>query len=234
MMTRYGGIMTNSGQTGSTTADDGDSLPSPRPTLRDDSRSHARSRIVEGAMVAVAKWGLDATVDQIASESGVSRRTVFRQFSSHAELLLVTLEEIRRLFEVGVPKAPSADEDLESWLIESTVSVHEIFRSSLGRAFWDLHVDRPRISDDVTDFIAKTPQIRRRIASTALNDAWRALDAPGEPPSWLLDTFSIHLSGFAAFAHVYRTPRETGELSAKILWITLNHAVRDARTAAPN
>jgi AcrR family transcriptional regulator len=185
-------------------------------------------------MVAVAKWGLDATVDQIAAESGVSRRTVFRQFSSHAELLLVTLEEIRQLFEAGIPTAPSPDQDVETWLIESTVAVHEIFRSSLGRAFWDLHVDRPRISEDVTDFIAKTPQIRQRIASTALSDAWRALDAEGEPPSWLLDTFSIHLSGFATFAHAYRTPRETGELSARILWITLNQAVREARTLTTN
>jgi hypothetical protein len=84
----------------------------------------------------------------------------------------------------------------------------------------------------VSDFIAKTPRIRRRIASTALDDAWRALDAQGEPPSWLLDTFSIHLSGFATFAHAYRTPRETGELSARILWITLNQAVRDSRTVA--
>jgi hypothetical protein len=97
-----------------------------------------------------------------------------------------------------------------------------------------LHVERPRISDDVTEFIAKTPQIRRRIASAALIDAWSALDAHGEPPSWLLDTFSIHLSGFAAFAHAYRTPRETGELSARILWITLNQAVRDSHTPAVN
>jgi AcrR family transcriptional regulator len=199
--------------------------------LREDSRHHARARIVEGAMVAVAKWGLDATVDQIAEEAGVSRRTVFRQFSSHAELLLATLEEIRQLFEAGIPTAPSADEDLEDWLIESTVKVHELFRSTLGRGFWDLHVDRPRISDDVTDFIARTPQIRRRIAESALSDAWRALDAEGEPPSWLLDTFSIHLSGFAAFAHANRTPRETGELSARILWITLNQAARDSRSA---
>jgi len=226
--------MTTSGYPESITTDGGDSFPSPRPTLREDSRSHARARIVEGAKVAVAKWGLDATVDQIADEAGVSRRTVFRQFSSHAELLLVTLEEIRQLFEAGIPKAPSADEDLETWLIESTVAVHELFRSSLGRAFWDLHVDRPRISQDVTDFIAKTPQIRRRIASAALTDAWRALGAGGEPPSWLLDTFSIHLSGFATFANGYRTPRETGELSAKILWITLNQAARDSRTPAVN
>jgi AcrR family transcriptional regulator len=186
---------------------------------------------VEGAKIAVAKWGLDATVDQIADEAGVSRRTVFRQFSSHAELLLATLEEIRRLFEAGIPTAPTADEDLERWLIESTVKVHELFRRSLGRGFWDLHVDRPRISEDVTDFIAKTPQIRRRIAESALSDAWRSLNAEGEPPSWLLDTFSIHLSGFATFAHAYRSPRETGELSARILWITLNQAVRDSRSS---
>jgi hypothetical protein len=86
----------------------------------------------------------------------------------------------------------------------------------------------------VTEFIAKTPQIRQRIARSALNDAWCALDAEGEPPSWLLDTFSIHLSGFATFAHAYRTPRETGELSAKILWVTLNQAVRDSRSSSLN
>jgi hypothetical protein len=60
---------------------------------------------------------------------------------------------------------------------------------------------------------------------------WRALDAEGNPPSWLLETFSIHLSGFAAFAHANWTPRETGELSAKILWITLTQAVRDSHTS---
>jgi AcrR family transcriptional regulator len=223
--------MTDSSLPDSPETDDGGSSTSPRPTLREDSRNHARARIVSGAQVAVAKWGLDATVDQIADESGVSRRTVFRQFSSHAELLLATLEEIRLLFEAGIPTAPSTGEDLEGWLIESTVKIHELFRSTLGRGFWDLHVDRPRISDDVTDFIAKTPQIRRRIAEGALNDVWRALDAEGNPPSWLLETFSIHLSGFAAFAHANWTPRETGELSAKILWITLTQAVRDSHTS---
>jgi AcrR family transcriptional regulator len=234
MTARYGVIMTASRSPESIEPQNGDTFAAPRPTLREDSRSHARARIVNGATVAVAKWGLDATVDQIADEAGVSRRTVFRQFSSHAELLLATLEEIRQLFEAGVPRAPTADEDLETWLIESTVNVHEIFRSSLGRGFWDLHVDRPRISEDVTEFIAKTPEIRRRIASSALNDAWCALNAEGEPPSWLLDTFSIHLSGFATFAHAHRTPRETGELSAKVLWITLNQAARDSRTSAVN
>lgn len=223
--------MTDSIVPDSIAAHDRGLIPSPRPTLREDSRNHARARIVEGAKVAVGKWGLDATVDQIADEAGVSRRTVFRQFSSHAELLLATLEEIRLLFEAGIPSAPSAGEDLEAWLTESTVTIHELFRSTLGRGFWDLHVDRPRISDEVTDFISKTPQIRRRIAEGALTNVWRALDAAGDPPSWLLETFAIQLSGFAAFAHASWTPRETGELSAKILWITLNHAVRDSRSS---
>jgi hypothetical protein len=134
--------MTDSSLPDSPETDDGGSITLPRPTLREDSRNHARARIVSGAKVAVAKWGLDATVDQIADESGVSRRTVFRQFSSHAELLLATLEEIRLLFEAGIPTAPSTGEDLEGWLIESTVKIHELFRSTLGRGFWDLHVSR--------------------------------------------------------------------------------------------
>jgi AcrR family transcriptional regulator len=202
-----------------------------RPTLREDSRQRTRDRIINGALVAIAESGLDATVDQIAAAAGVSRRTVFRQFSNHAELLLAALDEIRRLFEAEMPVAPSPGADVQAWLVESTVSIHELFRRAIGRAFWDLHGERPRVSDSVAERIAEVPAFRERLAGELTVAAWGALGGNGAPPQWVIDTFAIHISGFSAFAHPEQSARETGELSARVLWLVLLDALSEERRA---
>lgn len=196
-----------------------------RPTLREDSRQRTRDRIINGALSALAESGLDATVDEIAEAAGVSRRTVFRHFSGHAELLVATLDEMRRLFESEMPGAPLPNADVRTWLVESTVRIHELFRRVVGRGFWDLNHERPRISEAVAERIADIPAFRQQLAEEMTAAAWRALGASDQAPQWVSDSFAVHVSGFAAFAHPQYSARETGELSARVLWLVLMDAL---------
>src|SRR5579863_7185407 len=87
-----------------------------RPTLRDDSRAHARSRILKGGMIAVARSGLDVTIDEVAAEAGVSRRTVFRHFAHHGELIAAIIGQAIQAVGSRLPAPPTPNEDVEVWL----------------------------------------------------------------------------------------------------------------------
>jgi AcrR family transcriptional regulator len=199
-MTRYSGEMGTFGDSPDQKSGTGDQegAPAPllRPSLRDDARSQARARIIDGAMVAIAASGLDATIDEVALRSGVSRRTVFRHFANHGELIAATIDEGLRYLGANLPSAPPPGVDTRTWLNESVVTLHDQTRRLLGRAFWDFHIDRPH------------------------------------QPQLVLDAFTFHISGFAAFAVNEKSPEESGEISARILWVVLMSALAEQESVS--
>jgi AcrR family transcriptional regulator len=205
--------------------------PVARPTLREDSRTRARTRILQGSLSAVAEKGLEATTDDIARTSGVSRRTVFRHFPSHSDLVIATLIEIRRILDGQLPKGPLPGADVRLWLTESVITIHRLYRDVIGRAFWDLYIDQPGLSPEVALRIAGALQLRHRYARAIAADAWKALGAQHEPPSWVEDSFSMLISGFATNALPDCTPEETGRLSARTLWLVLMSALEEESPA---
>jgi AcrR family transcriptional regulator len=166
-MTRYNGKMGTSEDSPDqfSKTEDQELGPAPllRPTLRDDARSQARARIIEGAMIAVAASGLDATIDEVALQSGVSRRTVFRHFSSHGELIAATIDEGLRYLGAHLPSAPPPGVDARTWLNESVITLHDQTRRLLGRAFWDIHIDRPNQPAEVTAALLDVVAFREEI-----------------------------------------------------------------------
>jgi AcrR family transcriptional regulator len=220
--------MDPNGGEGEKTADPGASTEAgsfERPTLREDSRSRARDRIIQGAMVAVAAYGLDVTMEQVAEASGVSRRTVTRHFATHGELIAATIDEGLTFIGTNIPDAPPLGTDAQTWLTDAVVNLHEVTRRLLGRAFWDIHIDRPNTPTEVTEALAKVVVRRYQFAGDFADSAWRAVGASGETPQWVKDAFTFHVSGFATFALAKYSPKETGQLSAKILWVVLTTAV---------
>ena len=201
--------------------------PHSRPSLRDDARSQARTRIIEGAIVAIAASGLDATIDEVASAAGVSRRTVFRHFANHGELIAATIDEGLRYLGSHLPSAPPPGVDTQTWLSESVVILHDQTRRLLGRAFWDIHIDRPHQPVEVTQALADVVTYRYRFARQFTDSAWLAVGGVGEPPQWVIDAFTFHVSGFAAFALGKYDAQETGQLSARILWLVLMSALEE-------
>ena len=173
-----------------TVGDGNDSSLASRPTLREDARNRTRERIIEGAIAAVAASGLDATVDEIADAAGVSRRTVFRHFATQGELILATLIEVRRKLDEGMPGPPPPGADFETWLTESVVRAHELFRTLIGRFFWDLYTERHHISPEVTARISGAMALRQHYAKLFADAAWRAIGGEGEAPIWVRDSFA--------------------------------------------
>jgi AcrR family transcriptional regulator len=229
-MTRYNGTVDSTEDQGIVADANATAVPtSERPNLREDSRSRARARIIQGAMIAIAAFGLDATIDQVADASGVSRRTVTRYFATHGELIAATIDEGLTFIGTKIPAPPSSGTDVETWLTDALVNLHEVTRTLLGRAFWDIHIDRPNTPTEVTDALAKVVVERYRFAGDFANSAWRAVGGSGTTPTWVGDAFTFHISGFATFALAKYSATETGQLSARILWVVLQAAVEQQR-----
>jgi AcrR family transcriptional regulator len=64
------------------------------PTLRDHAREAVRAEVQRQAWLLFSEHGFEATtVDRIAAESGMSRRTFFRYFASKDDLVLARMVE---------------------------------------------------------------------------------------------------------------------------------------------
>jgi AcrR family transcriptional regulator len=200
-----------------------------RLTLSEEALGRARERILHGAMAVMATIGLDATIDQVARQAGVSRRTVFRHFASQGDLFAAAINEVWRVIDARMPAPPSPGTDVEAWLRASSIAIHRLLRDVVGRAFWDIHIERPGTSPEVTVALAITLSERRRHASGLASGAWVALGAPGEPPPWVLDAFILQLSGFATNAMVEYDTEKAGHVSARILSSVLSSAIEEQR-----
>jgi len=195
----------------------------------------ARARILEGAVTALAEKGLDATVEDIAEAARVSRRTVFRHFATHGDLLVAALAEVIDAIGAHIRTFPPPGEDVEAWLTEFSVALHALLRRVIGRAFWDIHVQRPGTAPVVTAALADWLRMREGFAQEVATTAWRAMGGKKAPPPWVIDAFVLQLSAFATNAMVAYSPEEAGQVSARILWAVLTTALagerRDGRGA---
>lgn len=193
-----------------------------RPTLGEETRSVAQARIVQGAAAALAARGFDATVDDIASAAGVGRRTVFRYFATHDDVVAAAVTEIISRYESSVPGPPSAGVDLETWLSETALTMHELNSHLVGRAFWDMNVERPGISP------AERNRRRTGYAVQLARHAWGLAGGHGRPPSWVVDAFAVQLSGFASNCLSDYSVEKVAKVSARILFSVLTSALADA------
>ncbi len=232
-MTRYNGIMESVKDTSDQSASDLEPAPATtsalRPSLREDSRSRASTRIIQGALVAMARSGLDVTIDEVADTAGVSRRTVFRHFASHGELIAAAISQGLSVLGTHMPSVPPPGTDLESWLSDSVVTLHTVTRQLLGRAFWDIHIDRPGTPQEVIAAVEEIAIQRKRFAEGLAGAAWTAMGGENRPPRWVIDSFSQQVSGFATYALPRYSAQETGQLSARILWLVLGAALEEQK-----
>ncbi len=205
-----------------------DERPGGRPTLGEETRAVVRARIVQGAVTALAETGFDVTVDEIATTAGVSRRTVFRHFATHDEVLAAAVEEILASYDRLVPGPPVPGTNVEEWLKETAVTLHELNTRLMGKAFWDLNVERPGISP--------MERTRRRMGySTQIaQNAWRLANGRGRPPSWVVDAFALQLSGFATNCLDSYSTEKAGRISARILNVVLAAALAEEQGHLPD
>lgn len=145
--------------------------------------------VLKSARRFVMANGLDATMDQLAEATGVSRRTLFRQFGSREGLLAAA-------FDAGMDdyrhQLPTYSGDLHGWLRDTCEAAHRM-NAVIGPGFFEL----ASRSDLPTD-LAQVEQRRRRDFRDAVSDvaraAWTAAGHRGRPPKSLIGTVAAHLS----------------------------------------
>lgn len=210
-----------------------DDLPADsRLSLSEESNQRARARIIDGAMAILAESGLEGTVDEVARAAGVSRRTVFRHFASHGELFAAAINELWHVIDDRIPDPPSPGADVEVWLLATAEAMHELLRQFVGRAFWDIHVDRPGYSPEVAEALAVMTAERRRHAVNLAGGTWTALGGRGPVAPWVVDAFILQLSGFATNAMADYDAKEAALVSARILSAVLVSTLQEQRGEA--
>jgi AcrR family transcriptional regulator len=199
-----------------------------RPTVVEEQTAFTRDRIQQGAIAALARYGFDATMDEIAELAGVSPRTVFRYFKTHDELIVSTVEAMFDACGKPAENAVHSRDDLAGWLTALAVTIHQRDAEIIGEAFWDIH--NPRAN--AAGCLQEVDRLRRRYRTQGIRHlvelAWGAAGGRGKPPEDLVLAFALYFSAFttqALMADFDQTPEQIGKLTADILLTLLRRAV---------
>jgi AcrR family transcriptional regulator len=189
------------------------------PSLADEQREVAQARILRAAGSVLAARGLAATIDDVADAAGVSRRTIFRHFTTRDALFVAVIRAGIRRYAEQIPPAPAAD-DLRDWLAELLAVTHRL-NARNGRVFWDLvGLQAADLSADLAMVAEECRDSRNRFAANVTELLWQARLARGQPPQWLVDAVAVQLSGFTTQSlagDLGRSPDEVALVSARAI-----------------
>jgi AcrR family transcriptional regulator len=158
-------------------------------SLADAKRQAGMDHVLAAARKFVMANGLEATMDEIAEASGVSRRTLFRLFGSRDHL-------IASAFVAGMDfyghELPAYGGDINAWLGQTCDSAHRMNAAS-GPGFWEL-TSRTNLPPE----LEATERMRRRRFRLTVNDValvlWTNSGGRGDPPGELVAVIGAHLS----------------------------------------
>ena len=200
--------------------------PESAPSLADEQREVAQTRIMRAAGAVLAARGLAATVEDVAEAAGVSRRTIFRHFATRDALFVAVIRAGVRRYGEQIPEPPA--DDLRDWLAELLAVTHRL-NAGNGRVFWDLVGPRAREqSAELAVVAAECRDSRNRFAVTVTDLMWRARGGSGRPPHWLVDAVAVQLSGFTTASlggDLGRSPEEVARVSARVIEAALTSAL---------
>jgi AcrR family transcriptional regulator len=138
-------------------------------TLLDQKRQTTADHLVRAAVAGLAKHGFTVTVDDIAREANVSRRTIFRHFATRDELLAVALTQQSDNFRSTLPQL--GDQGWPAWLAELCQAVHQ-----------------------ANDTLHDIDNYRRSRNSDVADTLWQAIGQAGGAPAELRAVVASHLS----------------------------------------
>lgn len=198
-------------------------------SLKEEQRDLAQARIIRAARRALADTGLDTTVDAVAAAAGVSRRTIFRHFSTRENLFAIAIREGLRSYADHVPPRPIGD-DVGAWLADLLVATHRA-NAHNGRIYWELSALETELTGELAVAAAERREARKRFATRVTAALWKAKGGRGRPPRWLTDAVAVHLSGFTTQSLAVdfdRTPDEVAAVSTRLLGAAFDAALADA------
>jgi AcrR family transcriptional regulator len=201
---------------------------SPGVSLIHEQRQVARDRIERAAWRVLSAKGLSATAEEVASEAGVSIRTVFRHYGTRDHMIATALRAQLFHYSDTLP-IPEPGATLETWLPELLCEVHRV-NAVMGRAYWELAALGYTLTGELGAVAAERLAGRTRFINTVSRGAWRLAGNRSRPPSWLVDLFAIHLSSFTTRELVSdfgRSVEEVASMSSRVLISALRSASPD-------
>jgi AcrR family transcriptional regulator len=158
----------------------------------------------------------------------VSRRTVFRHFPTHDELMAEAVTSLLDSIRSDLDGDFGIGEEVDAWLEALTVRLHRRIAQDYGQAFWDLQRPDPERPEVFAAAVRAIPERRAQYASQVAVTAWTASGGPGDPPPLLVEAIALLGSGFGAnslASGTCRTPEETGRLAAAMMSAILRDAL---------
>lgn len=178
-------------------------------------RASAQGAILDAALEALALFGLDATMDQIAGTAGISRRTVFRHFPIRTQLIAQAVRRGAAEFDRSLP---ALDGDWRRWLHELCVAQHRA--NALTQDILSDLTSRRALDPPLADLADELVAHRRARNLDALHRLWGAVGGTGDPPADLVGAFLVCLSPHytvAAARELDATPAETARLAETMI-----------------
>jgi AcrR family transcriptional regulator len=153
-------------------------------------RQTTADHLVRAAVAGLAKHGFAVTVDDIAREADVNRRTIFRHFATRDDLLADALTRQSDTFRSKLPQL--GDQGWPAWLTELCQAVHQA-SDTLHRTLHEL-VTRHDLPPRLLAFADDIDAYRRGRNSEVADTLWQAIGRDGEAPAELRAAVSAHLS----------------------------------------
>src|ERR1700722_389244 len=147
--------------------------------LEQKKRQTTADHLVRAAVAGLAKHGFRVTVDDIAREAGVSRRTIFRHFATRDDLLAVALTQQSDTFRSTLPQL--GKQGWPAWLAELCQAVHQA-NDTLHRTLHEL-VTRHALSPRLLTFADDIDTYRRGRNSDVADMLWQAIGQVGGGPT---------------------------------------------------
>jgi AcrR family transcriptional regulator len=197
------------------------------PSLVDQQRDLARTRILRAAGEVLGTRGLTATMDDVAEVAGVNRRTVFRHYATRDGLFAQAILAGVHRYAERLPTAPE-EGDLRAWLRELLVVTHRL-NADNGQVFWEiaaLPIDD--LSPELAEAALASRKARNNFAVKVTGRLWQARGGSGKPPRWLVDAVAVQLSGFTTQSlggDLGRNPVEVADVAARVIEAVLGTAI---------
>lgn len=166
-------------------------------SLLKDPKSGTEFRILRATRRLLAREGLGVSIDAIAVEAELGRRTVFRYFATRDDLIARALSDSLSRFHAQVDDALSESSDLDQWLVDVVTQLHGSQRRA-GVALWQLAAsDDNELSDPIARVNKHRRDMRQVLTRSTAQAAWTKAGGKGDAPRSIELAVALSISSFA-------------------------------------
>lgn len=167
-------------------------------TILKSRKSTVEFAILRATKSLLATTGLNVSMDAIAEEAGISRRTLFRHFSVRDELVARALDESLAYFHDLAAQDLSTTSDLREWLSRTVAALHST-QIGAGRGLWQLAAsDDEELPPVIAEVNKKRRDARHQTTRAIAQEAWKRSGKKGAVPRKVEVMFALAFSSFAA------------------------------------